>query len=33
MINKKKWDDLDPAQRDFLTKTMMEYERRTHDAQ
>jgi TRAP-type C4-dicarboxylate transport system substrate-binding protein len=33
MMNKKKWDDLDPAQRDFLTKTMMNYEHRTHDAQ
>jgi TRAP-type mannitol/chloroaromatic compound transport system substrate-binding protein len=33
MMNKKKWDDLDPAQRNFLTKTMMEYEHKTHDAQ
>ena len=33
MMNKKKWDALDPAQRDFLTKTMMDYERKTHDAQ
>ena len=33
MMNKKKWDGLDPAQRDILTKTMMEYEHKTHDAQ
>src|SRR4030042_2346556 len=33
MMNKKRWDGLDPAQRDILTKTMMEYEHKTHDAQ
>jgi TRAP-type C4-dicarboxylate transport system substrate-binding protein len=33
MMNKKKWDALDPSQRDALTKMMMEYEHKTHDAQ
>jgi len=33
MMSKKKWDSLDPAQRDVLTKIMMEYEHKTHDAQ
>ncbi|MDD5010335.1 MAG: TRAP transporter substrate-binding protein DctP, partial [Syntrophorhabdaceae bacterium] len=33
MMNKKKWDSLDPAQRDVLTKAMMEYEHMTYDAQ
>jgi TRAP-type transport system periplasmic protein len=33
MMNKKKWDSLDPAQRDVLTKIMIEYEHKTHDAQ
>lgn len=33
MMNKKKWDSLDPAQRDALTKIMEEYEHKTHDAQ
>jgi len=33
MMNKKKWDSLDPSQRDVLTKIMIEYEHKTHDAQ
>jgi TRAP-type C4-dicarboxylate transport system substrate-binding protein len=33
MMNKSNWDSLDPAQKDFLTKLMIEYERKTHDAQ
>ncbi|MCX5809542.1 MAG: TRAP transporter substrate-binding protein DctP [Proteobacteria bacterium] len=33
MMSKKKWDSLDPAQRDVLTKIMIEYEHKTHDAQ
>ena len=33
MMNKKKWDALDPTQRDVLTKIMTEYEHKTHDAQ
>lgn len=33
MMSKKKWDSLDPAQRDVLTKAMIEYEHMTYDAQ
>lgn len=33
MMTKKKWDSLDPSQRDALTKIMVEYEHKTHDAQ
>jgi TRAP-type C4-dicarboxylate transport system substrate-binding protein len=32
-MTKKKWDSLDPAQRDVLSKIMVEYEHKTHDAQ
>lgn len=32
-MNKKKWDALEPAQRDVLAQLFEEYEKKTHDAQ
>lgn len=33
LMNKKKWDSLDPAQRDFLSHMFEKYEKETHDVQ